>query len=205
MRKGYIYIIKNYCNKKVYIGQTIQSIQERFRQHMKPSTIKKKGSYKIYNAIAKYGKENFYVELLEETTPDKLDEREIFYIEKFDSYKNGYNSTNGGDTKTICKVQDIDKLKEMFNDHKTFKEMSEYFGVNKATIQRTLHSIGLRRKNKISKEFLLENQHLFNYQIAKIFDVCEDTVSRAFKKYGIPRGKGCNNYKNKQNQKKCND
>ena len=205
MEKGYIYIIKNYCNEKVYVGQTTHSIQERFNQHMKPSTIKKRESYKLYNAIAKYGKENFYIELLEETTPDKLDEREIFYIEKFDSYKNGYNSTNGGDSKTICKIQDIDKLKEMFNERKTYKEMAEYFGVNKVTVQRTLHSIGLRRNNKIPKEFLLKNQHLFNYQIAKIFDVDEETVSRAFKKYGIPRGKGCNNYQNKQNQKKCND
>lgn len=205
MEKGYIYIIKNYCNEKVYIGQTTHSIQERFSQHMKPSTIKKRGSYKLYNAIAKYGKENFYIELLEETTPDKLDEREIFYIKKFDSYKNGYNSTNGGDSKTICKIQDIEKLKEMFNEHKSYKEIAEYFGVNKVTVQRTLHSIGLRRNNKIPKEFLLNNQHLFNYQIAKIFDVDDETVSRAFKKYGIPRGKGCNNFQNKQNQKKCND
>ena len=120
---------------------------------MKPSTIKKRGSYKLYNAIAKYGKENFYIELLEETTPDKLDEREIFYIEKFDSYKNGYNSTNGGDSKTICKIQDIDKLKEMFNERKTFEEIAKYFGVSKVTVQRTLHSIGLKRNNKISKEF----------------------------------------------------
>lgn len=205
MRKGYIYIIKNYCNEKVYIGQTTQSIQERFNQHMKPSTTKKRGTYKIYNAINKYGKENFYIELLEETTEDKLDEREMFYIDKFDSYKNGYNSTNGGDSKTICKIQDVEKLKEMFNKNKTYQEMADYFGVNKVTIQRTLHSLNLRRRNKITKEFLLKNQHLFNYQIAEMFGVDNYTVTRAFKKYGIPRGKGCNNFQNKQNQKKCND
>lgn len=55
-----IYIIKNTINNKVYIGQTSQSVDERFREHMKPSTIKKRGNYKIYNAIEKYGKENFY-------------------------------------------------------------------------------------------------------------------------------------------------
>ena len=139
---------------------------------------------------------------MEEVAIDKLNEREIYYIEKFDSYKNGYNSTNGGDCKTICKIQDINKLKDMFNENKTYQEMAEYFGVNKATIQRTLHSIGLRKVKKISKEFLLENQHLFNYEIAQIFNVDTHTVSNAFKRYGIPRGTGCNNYKNKQNQKK---
>ena len=198
MEKGYIYIIKNYCNEKVYIGQTSYSIQERFSEHMKPSTIKKKGTYKLYKAIAKYGKENFYIELLEETTPDKLNETEIHYIEKFDSYKNGYNSTNGGDSKTICKIQDINKLKDMFNENKTYQEMSEYFGVSITTIEKTLHSIGLRRDKKISKEFLLENQHLFNYEIAQIFNVDTHTVSNAFKRYGIPRGTGGNNYKFKR-------
>ena len=168
---------------------------------MNQSTIKKKGPIKLYKAIAKYGKDNFYIELLEETTLDKLNEREIYYIEKFDSYKNGYNSTNGGGCKTICKIQDINKLKDMFNENKTYQEMAEYFGVNITIIQRTLYSIGLRKDKKISKEFLLENQHLFNYEIAQIFNVDTHTVSRTFKRYGIPRGKGCNNYK-KHNQKK---
>ena len=202
MEKGYIYIIKNYCNEKVYIGQTTYSIQERFKQHIKATTIKKKGTFKLYKAITKYGKENFYIELLEETTPDKLNEREIYYIEKFDSYKNGYNSTIGGGCKSICKIQDINKLKDMFNENKSYQEMAEYFGVSKKTIQIMLHSIGLRKVKKISKEFLLENQHLFNYEIAQIFNVDTHTVSNAFKRYGIPRGTGCNNYKTKQNQKK---
>lgn len=65
MRKYSIYIIKNKINSKVYIGQTCQSPHERFMQHMKPSVCKQRGTYKIYNAINKYGKENFYYEVLE--------------------------------------------------------------------------------------------------------------------------------------------
>ena len=204
MRKGSIYIIKNKCNDKVYIGQTMQEVKERFKQHLKPSTTKQRGSYKIYNAMNKYGKENFYCEVLEEGIDiDTLDIKEIEYISKYDSFNNGYNSTNGGDSKTICKVQDVEILREMFCQNKTHKEMAEFFGVHKETIKRTLHSLGMRKNNVVDKEYLLEHKDIMNNkQIAERFGVSAATVSRAFKKYGIERGRGCSNHLNKQNQKR---
>lgn len=203
MRKGTIYIIKNKCNDKVYIGQTMQEARERFKQHLKPSTTKQRGTYKIYNAINKYGKENFYFEVLEDNvTIEELDIKEIDYISKYDSFKNGYNSTNGGDSKTICKIQDIEILKEMFYSKKTYKEIADFFGVHKETIKRTLHSIGIRKNNVIDKEYLMKYKDIMtNSQIAKHFGVSTVTVTRAFKKYGISRGRGCSNHLLKQNQK----
>ena len=116
-REYSIYIIRNKINDKVYIGQTSQSVAVRFSQHMKPSTTKQRGTYKIYNAVNKYGKENFYYEILEEhLTSEQADEREVYYIKQFNSYENGYNSTRGADTKTISKVQDVEKLIEMTNN-----------------------------------------------------------------------------------------
>ena len=38
---GYIYIIKNYKNNKVYIGQTTQDVEKRFKQHLKCSKSNK--------------------------------------------------------------------------------------------------------------------------------------------------------------------
>jgi len=52
---------------------------------------------KFYRAIRKYGENNFYIELLETTTIDNLNEREKYWISYYNSYKNGYNSTLGGD------------------------------------------------------------------------------------------------------------
>ena len=208
IRKGSIYIIKNKCNSKVYIGQTIQDVAERFRQHLKPSVIKQRGTYKIYNAIKKYGKENFYYEILEGNIDSNLlNDREMYYIELFDSYENGYNSTRGGDSKVISSIEDINTLITMLDNGCTNQEMADYFDVSKATIRRTLKAIGRGRKNepKISKEELIKYQDLYNYEIAEIFNVDTRTVSRSFQRYGIPRGRGCNAYKVKQNQKKCND
>ena len=158
MKKGYIYIIKNYCDEKVYIGQTRRSIQERFRQHMQPSTIKKRGFSKFYKAIAKYGKENFYVELLEETTVDKLNEREIYYIEKFDSYKNGYNSTIGGDIMNqlifIHKKHTLEELKFTNKKH-TLGELKEL--LNKENI------IGYQVVRLYNKQNSYRTEFFFKY------------------------------------------
>ena len=60
MKTGTIYIIKNKINDKVYIGQTTSDIKTRFNCHCKKSTINNR-HYKIYNAMKKYGKENFYI------------------------------------------------------------------------------------------------------------------------------------------------
>lgn len=203
-RKGFVYIIRNTVNDKVYIGQTTQSIEERFKQHLKPSTTKTKGSYKIYNDMRKYGKENFYIELLEIVDIDKLNERECYFIEYYDSYKNGYNSTRGGNSKEISTITDIELLKKLFYQNLSYKEIADKFGVNKATIVRTLHSLNLRKNKLLTKDFLENHKDLFNYQIAEMMGVNEATVTRAFQKHGITRGKGCNNYRNKQNQKQNN-
>ena len=45
--------------------------------------------------MRKYGIEHFHIELIEET--DNPEEREIYWIEKKQSFKNGYNATIGGD------------------------------------------------------------------------------------------------------------
>lgn len=204
MRKYSIYIIKNKINSKVYIGQTCQSIHTRFMQHMKPSTCKQRGSYKIYNAINKYGKENFYYEVLEENIDEtEIDEKEIYYIALYDSYDNGYNSTHGGDTKTISKIQDIEKFKKMHQEHVSYEKMANEFNVNKQTIVRTAAALGLKRVRKVTKDYLIANKDIkTNKDMAKELNVSSATITRAFKKYNIPRGAGCSNHLNKQNQPK---
>ena len=92
---GRIYIIRNTINNKVYIGQTISSINLRFRNHL--SAARNGGDYIIGKAIRKYGESNFYVELLEECLVEELNEREKYWI----SY---YNAVNSNDFKneTYC-------------------------------------------------------------------------------------------------------
>lgn len=105
---GYIYIVINDINHKVYIGQTSTSLKQRWHEHT--HTDLNNGSH-FHNALLKYGIDKFHMYLLEECTIDQLNEREIYYISIFDSYTNGYNMTPGGAGVAGYKHTDENKLK----------------------------------------------------------------------------------------------
>lgn len=103
MNVGYIYCYKNVLSNKVYIGQTYD-INRRITEHK--SKALRGYKEKFYNAIRKYGFNNFEFSVLYtfqskslERLTILLDSMESFLIRKFDSYYNGYNSTLGGHSK----------------------------------------------------------------------------------------------------------
>lgn len=98
MDKSVIYIATNLVNSKIYIGQTIH-YKRRIREHKCYAKTGSKEKSPFHDAIKKYGFENFKFEILEECTPDLLDEREKYWIEhKHSNNKTiGYNITDGGD------------------------------------------------------------------------------------------------------------
>jgi group I intron endonuclease len=87
-----VYLITNIENKKQYVGITKFSIEERFLQHTRRGFI-------LTEAIKKYGKDNFYIDLIEEVeSAERAYELEPYYIKKYDTkVPNGYNLTDGGD------------------------------------------------------------------------------------------------------------
>ena len=96
--KSGIYLIINQINGHKYVGQSI-NIKIRFqRHHLCDYKNKNSSVYKIklYQAFRKYGIENFEVRILEYCETELLDEREKYWIKYFDTFKNGYNSTEGG-------------------------------------------------------------------------------------------------------------
>lgn len=100
-----IYKITNKINGKVYIGKTTCCIEKRFREHLNDSKKNRYNKRPLYDAINKYGEENFSIEVVETNIPDEeINEKEIFYIKQFNSYvgfksSNGYNATLGGDSR----------------------------------------------------------------------------------------------------------
>lgn len=201
MKKYSIYVIRNLVNDLVYVGQTT-NVKQRFSIHMKPSTANCKGQYKLYKAVKEYGRGKFYVETLETgLTKDEANRKEMYYIEKFNSYQNGYNSTPGAEGRYIFKDVDIERLTELYRKKVPISDIAEQFKVSEATIIRTADRIGLGRRNRVTEEYLLKNKDFkTNIEMAIELNVDPETISRGFKKYGIIRGKGCNNKRNLQNQ-----
>ena len=89
--KGFIYKITNKVNGKSYIGQTRKSVEFRWRQHKNS-----KDCYDLHKAIRQYGELNFEVSTLKECDVDELDKWEIYYISEYNTFKDGYNMTKGG-------------------------------------------------------------------------------------------------------------
>lgn len=94
---AYIYKITNDINNKIYVGKTEFSIEKRFQEHCRDAYRERNEKRPLYAAMRKYGTEHFHIELIEET--ENPNEREIYWIEVFRSFKEGYNATIGGDGK----------------------------------------------------------------------------------------------------------
>lgn len=140
---GIIYIIKNIKTNKVYIGQTLShylnagkyrpfGAEKRFKSHISEAicNTKKKQCQYLNNSIRKYGSDNFIYNIIEYCKPEETNEKEIYYIAKYNSlYPNGYNLTTGGNKTQMLentKKQLCERTKEQFKLSKYVK----YYGKN---------------------------------------------------------------------------
>ena len=120
-----VYKITNLLNGKVYVGQTVRTLEARIDQH------KRRTKSAISQAIGKYGWENFKVEVLEECeTQEELNEREKFWIKFFDCIApKGYNLNEGG---RGGKVSEIAKKHMSESQQVRFSNPAEHEKLSKA-------------------------------------------------------------------------
>ena len=110
---GIIYKIQNMITNEIYIGQTTHPRGFNGRYDFKGSGIervykkllgneirKESHNQHLRRSIKKFGFDAFEVIEVFDTaeTLEELNEKESYYIDLFDSYKNGYNQTFGGDS-----------------------------------------------------------------------------------------------------------
>jgi hypothetical protein len=127
LKMAYIYSITNLINNKQYIGKTSQpNPYTRWKQHLQLANSKNNlnennsaHTMHIVRAISKYGSYNFKFRVLEECTDDKVNERETYYIEKYNTAEGkGYNCTYGG--------EGVTKPKKYWANHPHSKAVSCY-------------------------------------------------------------------------------
>lgn len=92
----YIYKITCILNNKCYIGRS-NNPQQRWWGHKNYAKTKQRLNYHLYNAMIKYGTENFIFEVLFCCSKNDICKIEEEFIIKYDSLNNGYNMTKGGD------------------------------------------------------------------------------------------------------------
>ena len=105
--KGVIYCYHCIPTGKKYIGRTLYETRRK-AYHLFKS---KSGDTKFYCAIRKYGWEKFIYGVISEFDVDLLNEMETFYIQSYDTFKSGYNSTLGGDGNQGYKLTEETKKK----------------------------------------------------------------------------------------------
>ncbi len=79
---------------RVYIGKSI-NVEKRFEYYKYQG--QRKTQHKLNNSISKYGFENHILEVIEECDESKLNEREIYWIDYYNSVENGLNLMYGGE------------------------------------------------------------------------------------------------------------
>lgn len=90
-----IYCIENIKNHKKYIGQS-KNIRRRFWVHTHTLNKNEHCNKHLQKAWNLYGSESFKFYVIEECLKEELDDKEKYYIEKYNTLKNGYNLNAGG-------------------------------------------------------------------------------------------------------------
>lgn len=137
---SYIYVITNKINGKQYVGKTNSSIQDRWKEHCNDSKKFRCNKRPLYDAMNKYGIENFEIHCLEKCSWEEASIKEIYWIGKLNTYEQGYNATLGGDGKVLYNYKEIaDKYRELQNQQKT----ASFFNCDIHTIKVACEQMGV--------------------------------------------------------------
>ena len=161
---AYIYVITNKVNGRQYVGKTEYSDPvKRFQEHLRESRKERYENRPLYRAIRKYGEENFEFKVLEEVSEEVSCQREIFWIDKLNTYgSSGYNATKGGDGKRYLNYDKIVK------DYQTTGTLVETANLNNCTaesVSKILKSKGFKVTPKHCKQiktYYLGKEIVFN-------------------------------------------
>lgn len=175
---GYIYKITNTVNGKIYIGQTRNRVQTRWTNHVTCAKNQTHKDYNIpfHNAIRKYGRSAFQVDIIEECDNSLLNDRETYWIAQFQSNDKdkGYNLSFGGSGGS--RYSDTELL-SLWNDGLSFEEIRKQIGICRFVLSERLKVLGVTdqeikdrgymvMRKKISREihqYTIDGEYVASY------------------------------------------
>lgn len=141
---GIIYKLLNKINNKVYIGQTIRTLNERIGEHRRDFKNNKSANQYLLNAFNKYGWDNFEFTVIDTVqTIEELNEKEISYINQYKSNNRtfGYNIKSGGRNS----IPSAETLLKMSIAHSGIAQNKDWVG-------KRIHKAGSEEAKKYGKE-----------------------------------------------------
>lgn len=142
-----IYKLTNKLNGKSYIGQAID-IRKRWREHKCASLNPNNKDFNmvIHKAIRKYGIENFNLEIIEECEQSELNDKEIYWIDKYNTYHQGYNASIGGNNYDHLgtPIEAYDMQGNFVKEYPSIKSAANDIGASYAALVQVLYG---RRKS----------------------------------------------------------
>ena len=186
-RFGTIYKIENKINGKVYIGQTIMDVRDRWYRHCEINKSNpSESNMLIKRAIFKYGKENFDFSVIEIVSKELLDEREIYWISYYQSNKIGYNISSGGKSGIKPPKLNTEEIKEItfkYLNGYSIRKLSEEYKVDKGTIRNYLTIQGIKLEDRRLRKFTNEDIQKIR-ELAKTMkrkDICKQfKISKSY-------------------------
>ncbi len=143
-----IYCITNKINNKQYVGKTTNGIWRRWKEHISDSKRKRKENRPLYKAFLKYGISNFKIEILEECSFEILSKREVYWINRLQTYKYGYNATKGGDG---SQLYDYYKIISLYKELKYISKVAEKVQCSIDTVRKCLKLYNIPKYRHISE------------------------------------------------------
>lgn len=195
---------------KYYIGKTTGPENIRWNSHVSEALNPNSSNncLLLNNAIRKYGRDSFTVEILEDNIPsEQLADKEAYYIEKYHAYYldppyMGYNMTKGGEG--ALKYSD-EEILQAWKEGLTVQKISNKIGASRETVRSRLTSLGITQEERIKRgvEQTSHNQSEFEEykeellilyregktveEICKILRRSENTITKYFRKLGITK------------------
>ena len=137
-----VYVIWCRLTDKFYVGVTRQRVAVRIRQH-------RRGKQFIDREIQRIGWQNWDWWTVEENIPaDKIDEREKYWVEFFDSvYPNGYNKTHGGISRIFVTEKTCALLSQRARERDLSGERNPMYGRHHTDEVKAAQSARVRERN----------------------------------------------------------
>jgi len=153
MQQSGIYCIENLVNHKKYIGQS-NDIDYRWKRHKYELNCGTHDNDYLQKSWNKYGEGNFIFYILELCEIEKLDEREVYYIDFYETFSNrekGYNLTSGGQLNKKYSQEVCNKISQALQGHNVSESSRKKISEHHADVSGEKHPMYGKKHSEESK------------------------------------------------------